>query len=72
MIATNDALGRHIVINVLIANGAGYAHRVIYQTKTVNTVEFVKEQKVLVLNAADIKESATEQWIRSIVNFLRE
>jgi len=60
-IVTNDAHGQRIVINVPIANGAGYVLHVVYQTKTVNIVEFAKEKKVLVLNAADINKIATEQ-----------
>ena len=56
------------MINVPIANGAGYALRVVYQTKTVNIAEFAKEKKVLVLNAADIKEDATEHYIKVTVD----
>ena len=67
-IVTNDAHGQRIVINVPIANGAGYALRVVYQTKTVNIAEFAKEKKVLVLNAADIKEDATEHYIKVTVD----
>jgi hypothetical protein len=59
-IVLNDVHGQLIVISVTIANGAGYALHVVYQVKTVNIVKFAKEQKVLVLNVADIKGNATE------------
>jgi hypothetical protein len=51
----SDVHGQHIVINVLTANGVGYAPHVMYQVKTVNIAESAEEPKVTAPSAADIK-----------------